>query len=138
MKNSRSSLYNDLKRQILTMELDPDEMLDEVAISERYGRAPTAVREILQHLAGGGHADISEKRGAGVIPMSHPTLRSLFLLVPNIFAAIDRVVVRNFKSRQLVDLKEIQQRFRGAVSLRHARVMVEQKNRFHKCLLLRQ
>ncbi|TIS13183.1 MAG: GntR family transcriptional regulator, partial [Mesorhizobium sp.] len=37
MKGSKGSLYDDLKRRILTMELDPDEDLDEVALSERYG-----------------------------------------------------------------------------------------------------
>ena len=54
MKNSKSSLYNDLKRQILTMELHPDEALGEVAISERYGLSRTPVREVFQRLAGDG------------------------------------------------------------------------------------
>lgn len=36
-KTVKSSLYEDLKRQILTMELDPDTDLDEMSLSERYG-----------------------------------------------------------------------------------------------------
>ncbi|WP_223569730.1 GntR family transcriptional regulator [Pseudomonas sp. BF-R-26] len=131
MKNSKSTLYNDLKRQILTMELDPDEALGEVAISERYGLSRTPVREVFQRLAGDGYVDIRENRGARVIPMNHSTLRSFFLVAPMIFAAIGRLAVQNFKQRQLVDLKETQRRFRDATQSRDARVMVEQKNRFH-------
>lgn len=52
MKSRKSSLYDDLKRQILTMELDPDADLDEVALSERYGLSRTPVREIFRRLAG--------------------------------------------------------------------------------------
>lgn len=46
MKGSKGELYDDLKRQILTMELDPDEDLDEVSLSEKYGLSRTPVREI--------------------------------------------------------------------------------------------
>jgi DNA-binding GntR family transcriptional regulator len=131
VKTSKSTLYNDLKHQILTMELDPDEALGEVAISERYGLSRTPVREVFQRLAGDGYVDIRENRGARVIPMNHSTLRSFFQVAPMIFAAIGRLAVQNFKKRQLVDLKETQQRFRDAALLRDVRVMVEQKNRFH-------
>lgn len=74
VKNSKSTLYNDLKRQILTMELGPDAALGEVAISERYGLSRTPVREVFQRLAGDGYVDIRESRGASVIPMNHSTL----------------------------------------------------------------
>ncbi|MFS2068070.1 GntR family transcriptional regulator [Pseudomonas sp. CT11-2] len=52
MKGSISALYEDLKRQILIMELDPDEALDDVVISERYGLSRTPVREVFRRLAG--------------------------------------------------------------------------------------
>lgn len=34
MRNGKSVLYEDLKRQILIMELDPDEYLDELQLSK--------------------------------------------------------------------------------------------------------
>ncbi|POZ99362.1 GntR family transcriptional regulator, partial [Pseudomonas sp. MWU12-2312b] len=71
MKNGKTCLYEDLKRQILTMELDPDEALDEVILSERYGLSRTPVREVFRRLAGEGYVDIRENRGARVIPMNH-------------------------------------------------------------------
>ena len=131
MKNGKSILYDDLKRQILTMELDPDEALDEVAISERYGLSRTPVREVFRRLAGEGYIDIRENRGARVIPMNHSTLRNFFLVAPMVYAAIGRLAVQNFKAQQLVDLKETQRRFRAATVSRDALMMVVENNRFH-------
>lgn len=131
MKNGKSTLYDDLKRQILTMELDPDEALDEVAISERYGLSRTPVREVFRRLAGEGYIDIRENRGARVIPMNHSTLRNFFLVAPMVYAAIGRLAVQNFKPHQLLDLKETQLRFRAATVSRDALMMVVENNRFH-------
>ncbi|WP_374828269.1 GntR family transcriptional regulator, partial [Brucella lupini] len=50
MKGGKSELYDDLKRQILTMELDPDEDLDEASLSEKYGLSRTPVREVFRRL----------------------------------------------------------------------------------------
>ena len=46
MKSGKNGLIDDLKRPILTMELDPYQDLDEVGLSERYGLTRTPVREI--------------------------------------------------------------------------------------------
>lgn len=131
MKNGKTCLYEDLKRQILTMELDPDEALDEVVLSERYGLSRTPVREVFRRLAGEGYIDIRENRGARVIPMNHSTLRNFFLVAPMMYAAIGRLAVQNFKPRQLIDLKDTQFRFRNATTSRDALAMVVENNRFH-------
>jgi DNA-binding GntR family transcriptional regulator len=99
VKSAKNSLYDDLKRQILTVELEPDEDLDEVILSERYGLSRTPVREIFRRLAGEGYVDIRENRGARVVPMNHSTLRDFFLVAPMIYAAIGRLAVQNFKPK---------------------------------------
>ncbi|MEZ2221610.1 GntR family transcriptional regulator [Rhizobium sp. RCC_161_2] len=134
MKSSKNSLYDDLKRQILTMELDPDEDLDEATLSERYGLSRTPVREIFRRLAGEGYIDIRENRGARVIPMNHSTLRNFFLVAPMIYAAIGRLAVQNFKPRQLSDLKDTQERFRAASQSTDPLAMVLENNRFHEIM----
>ena len=48
MKCGKNGLYDNLKRQILTMDLDPD--LDEASLSARYGLSRTPVREIFRRL----------------------------------------------------------------------------------------
>jgi len=134
MKSGKNSLYDDLKRQILTMELDPDEDLDEVSISERYGLSRTPVRDIFRRLAGEGYIDIRENRGARVIPMNHSTLRNFFMVAPMIYAAIGRLAVQNFKPRQLSELKDTQERFRAASMTGDTLTMVLENNRFHEIM----
>lgn len=134
MKSSKNSLYDDLKRQILTMELDPDEDLDEVSISERYALSRTPVRDIFRRLAGEGYIDIRENRGARVIPMNHSTLRNFFLVAPMIYAAIGRLAVQNFKPKQLVELKNTQELFRVASETADPVSMVVKNNRFHEIM----
>ncbi|ARQ61780.1 UNVERIFIED_ORG: DNA-binding GntR family transcriptional regulator [Rhizobium etli] len=131
-KTPKSNLYEDLKRQILTMELDPDADLDEASLSERYGLSRTPVRDIFRRLAGEGYIDIRENRGARVIPMNHSTLRNFFLVAPMIYAAIGRLAVQNFKPAQLSDLKQTQERFRAASQKTDALAMVLENNRFHE------
>jgi DNA-binding GntR family transcriptional regulator len=134
VKSAKNSLYDDLKRQILTMELDPDEDLDEGVLSERYGLSRTPVREIFRRLAGEGYVDIRENRGARVVPMNHSTLRNFFLVAPMIYAAIGRLAVQNFKPRQLSELKDTQERFRATSEAGDALSMVLENNRFHEIM----
>ncbi|KUM24249.1 GntR family transcriptional regulator [Mesorhizobium loti] len=134
MKGSKGSLYDDLKRRILTMELDPDADLDEVALSERYGLSRTPVREIFRRLEGEGYIEIRANRGARVVPMNHSTLRQFFLVAPMVYAAIGRLAVQNFKPSQMSDLKDTQERFRAASKSGDALAMVVENNRFHEII----
>lgn len=134
MSSGKTALYEDLKRLILTMELDPDEVLDESSLTSQYGLSRTPVREVFQRLAGEGYLEIVEKRGVRVIPMSHASLRNFFLIAPMIYAATGRLAVQNYKPAQLKALKETQKRFRKAVQTRNAAVLVLENNRFHEIM----
>jgi DNA-binding GntR family transcriptional regulator len=132
LKGGKSDLYEDLKRQILTMELEPDQDLDEASLSESYGLSRTPVREIFRRLEGEGFIDIRPNRGARVAPMNHQTLRQFFLVAPMIYAAIGRLAVQNFRPKQLDDLKSTQERFRKATRSADPLAMVLENNRFHE------
>ena len=135
MKGGKDSLYDDLKRQILTMELDPDTDLDEVGLCERYGLSRTPVREIFRRLAGEGYVDIRENRGTRVSPMSHSTLRQFFLVAPMVYAAIGRLAVQNFKPKQLVGAEGHPGAVPGGHAMRSdALAMVLENNRFHEIM----
>lgn len=134
MRGGKQDLYEDLKRQILTMELDPDESLDEKLLGERYGLSRTPVREVFQRLAGDGYLDIQENRRARVISMNHHTLRHFFIGAPMIYAAIGRLAAQNFKARQLDELKETQERFREASMAGDTYGMVVENTRFHEII----
>jgi DNA-binding GntR family transcriptional regulator len=134
VKTGKNGLYEDLKRQILTMELNPDQVLDEVTLCERYGLSRTPVRETFRRLVGEGYLQIQENRGARVIPMNYATLRNFFLVAPMVYAAIGRLAVQNFTARQLQDLKETQERFREASASADPLAMVLENNRFHEIM----
>ena len=134
LKGGKSDLYEDLKRQILTMELDPDQDLDEASLSEQYGLSRTPVREIFRRLEGEGYIDIRANRGARVSPMSHESLRQFFMVAPLVYAAIGRLAVQNFRPKQLDELCATQERFRAASQSGDATAMVIENNRFHEII----
>lgn len=134
VKTGKSGLYEDLKRQILTMELGPDEMLDEVSLSEKYGLSRTPVREILRRLDGEGYLEIKENRGTRVSPMNYSTIRNFFLVAPMTYAAVGRLAVQNFTAAQLEDLKQTQLKFRQAALENDPMAMVVENNRFHEIM----
>ena len=131
MKNGKTTLYETLKHQILTLELAPDHDLDEVRLSEEYGISRTPVRDVLRQLAGEGYIEIRENKGARVISMNHATLRDFFLVAPMIYEAVGRLAVQNSKATHMVQLKDCQERFRSAMSRRDAEAMVVENNSFH-------
>lgn len=50
-RNARDLAYEDIRRQILTMELEPNSRIDEVSLAEAIGASRTPVREALHLLA---------------------------------------------------------------------------------------
>lgn len=134
MKLGKAGLYEELKRLILTMALDPDEALDETSLATQFGLSRTPVREVFQRLAGEGYLEIVEKRGVRVISMNHATLRNFFLVAPMIYAAIGRLAVQNSKPAQLKMLKETQKRFRKAMQSGQADALALENNRFHEIM----
>jgi DNA-binding GntR family transcriptional regulator len=134
MRGGKTSLYETLKRNILTLELAPDQDLDEVSLSEEYGISRTPVRDVLRQLAAEGYVDIRENRGARVIPMNLVTLRDFFLVAPIIYEAVGRLAVQNFRPALLSQLKDCQERFRSAMKARDVEKMALENNRFHEII----
>ena len=52
---NKEKLYRDLKKQILTMELEPGQALDETTLSESYSISRTPLRDVFRQLAGEGY-----------------------------------------------------------------------------------
>lgn len=134
MNGGKTALHETLRRQILTLELAPDDDLDEVKLSQEYGISRTPVRDVLRQLAVEGYVDIRENRGARVVPMNHSTLRDFFLVAPMIYEAVGRLAVQNLRPNQLEALKACQERFRAAIAERDPEKMVVENNRFHELI----
>lgn len=114
-RSKKGQCIDDLRRRILTEQLEPGVYLDEVDLAEAYGISRPPLREVLRQLAGEGYVVLHENRGAQVAPMSHKTLRNFFVAAPMIYAATTRLAAENATPAQLVRLKECQWAFRQAI-----------------------
>ena len=124
----------DLRRRILTHELEPGSYLDEVEISETYGISRPPVREALRQLAGEGYVVLRENRGAQVAPMSHKSLRNFFIAAPMIYAAVARLAAQHATSSQIERMKQIQRAFRVAIRSGDVTQRALLNERFHACI----
>ena len=127
----KDNLYHDLKRQILTMELEPGSSLDETRLSTEYQISRTPLRDVFRRLAGEGYLEIVNNRGASVASMSHKTLRNFFLSAPMLYAAIGRLAAENAMPKQLEAMRAAQAEFRKASTQQNAEGMIYWNDRFH-------
>ncbi|WP_374650782.1 GntR family transcriptional regulator [Dongia sp.] len=125
---------DDLRRRILTHELDPGSYLDETELGETYGISRPPVREALRQLAGEGYVVLHENRGAQVAPMSHKTLRNFFIAAPMIYAAVARLAAQHALPSQIERLKQIQRSFRVAIRSGDVAQRALLNERFHAAI----
>lgn len=129
--SKKSFCYEDLKRRILTVELEAGSFIDETRISEAYGISRSPLREILRQLAGEGFVVLQENRGATVTPMTLKTFRNFFVVAPMIYSAVAQLAARNAKPAQIERLKEAQRRFRNAIGAGDIAERSLSNERFH-------
>ena len=130
-KYTKDDVISTLRRQILTMELEPGQPLDESRLTRLYGLSRTPLREVLRQLSGEGYTLIHENRGAFVSPMDHKSMRHFFLTAPMIYAATARLAARSSTSSHIDALARIQRDFKDAVERRDVDGMVYFNDRFH-------
>ena len=130
-RSRKAECVLDLRRRILTQELEPGAYLDEVDLSERYGISRPPLREVLRQLVGEGYLLLQENRGAQVAPMTHKTLRNFFVAAPMIYAAVSRLAALHARPAQIAQLKDIQQGFRRAIAGGDAAERALLNERFH-------
>jgi len=130
-RDRKGQLVADLKRRVLTLELEPGASLDETVLSRDYGLSRTPLREAFRQLAGEGYVQLRDNRGAIVAPMSHKTMRDFFLTAPMIYAAVARLAAENAQPRQIGELRQIQAEFRAAMAAGRAEDMIYWNDRFH-------
>lgn len=130
-KSKKRHCVEDLRRKVLTQELEPGAYLDETDLAETYGISRPPLREVLRQLAGEGYVLLHENRGAQVAPMTHKTMRNFFMAAPMIYAATTRLAAEHASPAQVKRLKECQWSFRQAIKSGHASERALGNERFH-------
>lgn len=128
---SKPECLNDLRRRILSTELEPGLDLDESGLSQQYNMSRTPLREVLQRLQGEGYVVMSENRGAKVASMDLGVLRTFFQTAPMVYANIARLACENRTGAQLDGLKDAQSHFAKAAKASDAAEAALANHRFH-------
>ena len=130
-KSNKDTCFEDLKSRILSTDLDPGLMLDEVSLADHYGISRTPMREVFQRLAGEGYIRLEANRGAMVASMDIATMRTFFQTAPMIYANISRLAAENRTARQLDALKDAQLSFAAATGAGDASAAALANHHFH-------
>ena len=130
-KDRKANLLADLRRDVLTMVLEPGSDLDEATLAETYGLSRTPLRDAFRELTGEGYLTLHQNRGARVAEMGHRTLRDFFLAAPMIYSSITQLAAENATPAQLDQLKDAQTAFKASLHSGNAADRTLANNRFH-------
>ncbi|SOZ19305.1 Transcriptional regulator, GntR family [Cupriavidus taiwanensis] len=127
----KALLAEALRRRIVSMELAPGAVVDELALSEEFGLSRPPVRELMRQMAAEGYIELEANRAARVSSMNHQSLRNFFLAAPMIYIATTQLAATNATAREIDELKEIQKRFRAAIETNDVENRVLNNDQFH-------
>lgn len=114
--DKKTACLEDLRMRILRQEIAPGSDLDEQSLCDEYGISRTPMREVFQRLSGEGYLRIEQNRGAKVASMDLSVMRMFFQTAPLIYANVARLAAENRRSDEIPALKDIQDKFRTAVT----------------------
>ena len=120
-----------LRRRILSMELAPGAVVDELALCDEFGLSRPPVRELMRQMAAEGYIDLEANRAARVSAMSYQSLRSFFLAAPLIYIATTQLACSHATPAEVVELKRIQALFRTAIEEKDVENRVLYNDEFH-------
>ncbi|MFT4066915.1 GntR family transcriptional regulator [Paraburkholderia sp.] len=120
-----------LRRRIVSMELAPGAVVDELALSEEFGLSRPPVRELMRQMAAEGYLELEPNRPARVSPMSYQSLRSFFLAAPLIYVATTQMAANNATPEDVERLKQIQALFRASIEENDLQSRVLRNDEFH-------
>ncbi|WP_237755513.1 GntR family transcriptional regulator, partial [Pseudomonas aeruginosa] len=120
-----------LRRRILSMELAPGAVVDELALCDEFGLSRPPVRELLRQIAAEGYIELEANRAPRVAAMSHDSLHAFFLAAPLIYIATTQLAATHASEAEIETLKAIQEDFRKAIEEKHVENRVIHNDAFH-------
>ncbi|HEK1768770.1 TPA: GntR family transcriptional regulator [Pseudomonas putida] len=120
-----------LRRRILSMELAPGAVVDELALSDEFGLSRPPVRELLRQMAAEGYIELEANRAPRVAAMNHDSLHSFFLAAPLIYIATTQLAATHATAGEIEALKAIQALFHEAIEQKDVENRVLYNDAFH-------
>lgn len=130
-QDRKAVLAEALRRRILSMELAPGAVVDELALCDEFGLSRPPVRELLRQIAAEGYIELEANRAPRVAAMNHDSLHSFFVAAPLIYIATTQLAATNASAAEIEALKAIQVLFRQAIEARDVENRVVYNDAFH-------
>ncbi|SDI88528.1 DNA-binding transcriptional regulator, GntR family [Pseudomonas flavescens] len=127
----KTVLGDALRRRILSMELAPGAVVDEIALCNEFGLSRPPVRELLRQIAAEGYIELEANRAPRVASMNHESLHSFYLAAPLIYIATTQLAALHASAAEIQVLKGIQGQFRQAIEEKHVENRVIHNDEFH-------
>jgi len=99
--------YQEICRQIMSLELAPDTVLDEISLSSEFNLSRPPIREAMRQLAAEGYIELAPNRPARVKPLNYEAIRAFYLASPWLYTVTTQLAVINASKAELADLKSI-------------------------------
>lgn len=125
------SVYAALRREILSMALEPGSPLDEVRLSERFKMSRTPIREALLRLVAEGLVTTLPNRNTIVATIDFASLPTYFEALTLMYRVTTRGAAQRRDAGIMKTIRAHQQDFADAVLARDAYAMIEANREFH-------
>ncbi len=130
-QDRKAVLAEALRRRIMSMELAPGAVVDELALCEEFGLSRPPVRELLRQIAAEGYIELEANRAPRVAAMNHESLHSFYVAAPLIYVATTQLAATYASAEEVEVLKAIQAQFRQAIEERDVENRVLYNDAFH-------
>ncbi|TBU73695.1 GntR family transcriptional regulator [Phytopseudomonas daroniae] len=127
----KTVLGDALRRRILSMELAPGAVVDEIALCNEFGLSRPPVRELLRQIAAEGYIELEANRAPRVASMNHESLHSFYLAAPLIYIATTQLAALHASAAEIEVLRGIQEQFRQAIEEKDVENRVIHNDEFH-------
>lgn len=129
--DKKENLRLSLCSQIISMELLPGAVIDEVELETQFGISRSPIREIIRQLAAEGYIELEQNRSPRVAPMGYASVRMFFQAAPLIYVATTKLAAMNANADDVQSLREIQKAFRTAMDSGDTKARMLLNNQLH-------
>lgn len=124
-------IYEELRKQILTLALKPGAQLDEVSLAARFQLSRSPVRDALARLASEGLVTILPNRTTIVTPFEIEEFPNYISALDLIQRAVTRLAAIHRTEKELEDIREADEAYMSALTQGDFQLMTEENKRFH-------
>lgn len=126
-----TAVYDELRREILGLTMEPGTLLDETELAERFSLSRSPVREALIRLSAEGLVQTLRNRSSIVAPFDVVAIPSYLDAVELLYRLTTRLAAQNRKPAQLAEIQAIQREHTAATRRGDLANMIRLNRDFH-------